>query len=245
MRTLRFAFLVLHEHPYGREMLRLLLEKGFHPGIIIEETSDVADEERAKFLTRIGGQPVPPTVAQLVAGLGIPCRRASNHNSPACHEMLEAFKPELVVLGGTRILRPHLLAIPRQGTVNAHPGLLPHLRGSSSVAWALYRDLPIASTTHFVEEGIDTGPIILQRALPVRRGDTYEQIVRRMLTLSGELMAETLALFEGGQVQPRLQDRNVGETLRVIPPALLAEAKTRLAQGRYRHYEEEESNERL
>jgi methionyl-tRNA formyltransferase len=243
--TLRFAFLMLHEHPYGREMLRILLEKGFRPGIIVEETSEVANKERDKFLTRIGGQPVPPTMAQLITGLDIPHRRVSNHNSPACHQILEAFKPELVVLGGTRILRPSILAIPRHGTVNAHPGLLPHLRGSSSVAWALYRDLPVASTTHFVDEGIDTGPIILQRALPVRHGDTYEQIVRRMLTLSGELMAETLALFEGGQVQPRPQDRQVGETLQVISPALLAEAKTRLAQGRYRHFEKEESNERL
>lgn len=73
--TLRFAFLVLEEHPYGREMLRILLERGLLPGLIIEEVSEVATKERQKFLTRIAGQPVPPraptsTTRFLVGRLG-------------------------------------------------------------------------------------------------------------------------------------------------------------------------------
>ncbi|MGD8626873.1 MAG: formyltransferase family protein, partial [Anaerolineae bacterium] len=141
----------------------------------------------------------------------------------------------LVVLGGTRILRPPILAIPPRGTVNAHPGLLPRLRGSSSVGWALYKDLPVGATVHFVEKGIDMGPIIVRRTLAVGRGDTYESLVRRVLTLAGELMAETLALFRAGEVEAMPQDPAVGETLRVIPPDLLAEGKARLAEGRYSH----------
>jgi folate-dependent phosphoribosylglycinamide formyltransferase PurN len=229
--TLCFAYLVLEEHPYGREMLRILLERGFRPGLIIEEVSPVADEERNKFLTRIAGQPVPPTMTDLTAGLDIPHQEVEDHNSPTCRELLEAFGPEVAVLGGTRIIRPSVLSIPPRGTVNAHPGLLPQLRGSSSVAW---------STTHFVEAGVDTGPIILQRRLPVYRGATYEQVVRRVLALSGELMADTLALLEAGEVRGTPQDPTVGETLRVIPPELLEQARTRLAQGRYSHFADQE-----
>jgi len=235
---LRFAFLVLEEHPYGREMLRILLEKGFVPGVIIEEVSAIADEERAKFLARIGGQPVPPRIAELVAGLGIPRHAVDDHNGPSCLERLAACDPDLVVLGGTGILRPPVLSVPPRGTINAHPGLLPWLRGSSSVAWALYKDLPVGSTVHYVDAGIDTGPILLQRELPVRRGESYEQIVRRVLTLSGELMAEALMLVEGGAARARAQDPAVGETLRVIPAELLATAKKRLATGRYSHFVE-------
>lgn len=235
---LRFAFLVLEEHPYGREMLRILLEKGFVPGVIIEEVSAIADEERAKFLARIGGQPVPPRIAELVAGLGIPRHAVDDHNGPSCLERLAACDPDLVVLGGTGILRPPVLSVPPRGTINAHPGLLPWLRGSSSVAWALYKDLPVGSTVHYVDAGIDTGPILLQRELPVRRGESYEQIVRRVLTLSGELMAEALMLVEGGAAHARAQDLAAGETLRVIPAELLATAKKRLATGRYSHFVE-------
>ena len=132
----KFAFLVLQEHPYGQEMLRILLERGFQPGLIIEEASPVADEERQKFLTRISGQPVPPTITSLIEGLDIPRHEVANHNNGACREMLQEFGPELVVLGGTRIIHSSILAIPPRGTVNAHPGLLPWLRGSSSVGWA-------------------------------------------------------------------------------------------------------------
>ena len=235
--SLHFAFLVLKEHPYGREMLRILLERGFCPGLIIEEESPLSDEERCKFLARIAGQPVPPTITELIAGLDVSRKEVENHNHAACREMLETFSPGLVVLGGTRIIRPSILAVPPRGTVNAHPGLLPRLRGSSSVAWALYKDLPLGSSVHFVEPSIDTGPIILRRRLPVRQGDTCERLVRQVLTLSGELMAETLALFEAGEVQGDPQDPEAGETLRVIPPDLLAQAKARLAQGRYSHFE--------
>jgi methionyl-tRNA formyltransferase len=234
--ALRFAFLVLEEHPYGREMMRILLERGQVPGLVIEEVSAIADEERDKFLTRIAGQKVPPTMAELLSANAIPRQEVANHNDGTCAEYLEIFDPDLVVLGGTRILRPPILAIPRLGTVNAHPGLLPWLRGSSSVAWALYKDLPIGSTTHLLDEKIDTGPIILQRHLAVHSGDTYEQLVQRMLTLSGELMAETVGLFRAGTVEARPQDPNIGETLRVIPPDLLDQAKKNLAQGRYSHF---------
>jgi methionyl-tRNA formyltransferase len=233
---LRFAFLVLREHPYGREMLRILLGQGFVPGLIIEEVSETATEEREKFLTRIAGQPVPPRIAELVAGLEISRHVVDNHNGPGCLERLGAYAPDLVVLGGTGIIRPPVLAVPRRGTINAHPGLLPHLRGSSSVAWALYKDLPVGSTVHYVDAGIDTGPILLRRELPVRRGESYEQIVRRVLTLSGELMAETLVLLEGGAAHAMPQDLAEGETLRVIPPELLAAAKRRLAAGWYSHF---------
>jgi methionyl-tRNA formyltransferase len=233
--TLRFVFLVLQEHPYGREMLRILLEREFRPVLVLEEVSPIADEEREKFLTRIAGQPIPPTLAELV-GTQIRHQQVDNHNNPTCRQILETLGPDLLVLGGTRIIHPLILEIPNVGTLNAHPGLLPWLRGSSSVAWALYKDLPIGSTVHYVNSGIDAGPIIRQRQLPVHRGETYEQLVRRMLTLSGELMGDTLSLFIEGKVQGVPQDPSVGETLRVIPPELLAQAKARLKEGRYSHY---------
>ena len=233
---LRFAFLVLEEHPYGREMLRILLERGLEPGLIIQEVSEVAAEEREKFLTRIYGQPIPPPITELVAEMGIPEHTVGNHNSPDCREKLRVYGPDLIVLGGTRILHPPILAIPPKGTINAHPGLLPHLRGSSSVGWALYKDLPVGSTVHYVDARIDTGPILMQRRLPVHRGENYERIVRHVLTLSGTLMAEALVGLAEGWLKGSPQDPDIGETLRVIPPEFLMAAKRRLAEGSYSHF---------
>jgi methionyl-tRNA formyltransferase len=234
--SLHFAFLVLEEHPYGREMLRILLEHDLIPGLIIQEVSEVGDVEREKFLTRMAGQPVPPRLTQLIAGKKIPVYCVANHNDNTCRELLAAEKPDVLALGGTRIIKSSILETPRRATVNAHPGLLPILRGSASVGWALYKDLPQGATAHFIDPGIDTGDIIVKRQLPVYHHDTYESINYRIAILSGELMAESLAFLANGEAPREPQDRNVGETFKVIPDDLLAEGKRRLAEGRYSHF---------
>jgi methionyl-tRNA formyltransferase len=233
---MRFAFLVLKEHPYGQEMLRILLEHGFIPELVMEEDSVIADEERRKFLERIAGESLPPTIASLVTSRGLSHEFVPNLNGRRARQILAVLQPDLLVLGGTGIIGQAVLAIPRLGTLNSHPGLLPELRGSASVAWAIYKDLPVGSTCHFIDSGIDTGPILIRRALPIHRGETFERIHRRVLTLSGELMAEGLGISASGAARPMPQDLGVGETLRVIPPELMVEVKNKLAEGRYRHY---------
>ncbi len=233
---LQFAFLVLEEHPYGREMLRILLDNNLVPSLIIQEVSGVGDLEREKFLDRMAGQPVPPRLTQLITGRKIPVYFVANHNDDSCLELLKADNPDLLVLGGTRIIKPRILEVPRVSTINAHPGLLPQLRGSASVGWALYKDLPQGATAHHVVPGIDTGDIIFSRQLPVYQQDTYESINCRIATLAGELMAEAVGSIKAGD-SPRIpQDPEQGETFKVIPEDLLAEAKQRLAEGRYSHF---------
>jgi methionyl-tRNA formyltransferase len=232
----RFAFLVLEEHPYGREMLRILLENDLVPNVIIQEVSEVGDEERKKFTQRIAGQPEPPHLTQIVSDRKIPIHCVANHNNNTCKDLLEAEKPDLLVLGGTRIIRESILNIPRLSTVNSHPGLLPWLRGSASVGWALYKDLPQGATTHFVDPGIDTGDIIISRELPVYRNDTYESINYRIAILAGELMAEAVISIIEDKASRTPQDPSVGETFKVIPDDLLAEGKRRLSAGNYSHF---------
>ena len=234
--SLHFAFLVIEEHPYGREMLRILLENDLVPSMIIQEVSNVGDEEREKFLTRIAGQSVPPRLTQLISGRKIPIYCVSNHNDNTCKELLKADKPDVLVLGGTRIIKQQILEVPRQSTVNSHPGLLPWLRGSASVGWALYKDMPQGATAHFIDPGIDTGDIIVSRQLPVYRHDTYESINYRIAILAGELMAEAVTSIKNGEAPRTPQDSNVGETYRVIPDDLLEEGKQRLAESRYSHF---------
>jgi methionyl-tRNA formyltransferase len=235
---LHYAFLVLEEHPYGREMLRILLENNLEPSYIIQEVSDIGDEERDKFLRRISGQPVPPRITQLVSGMKIPTYCVSNHNDDSCFELLKDNIPDVIVLGGTRIIKQRVLELPRHSTINSHPGLLPWLRGSASVGWALYKDMPQGATVHFIDPGIDTGDIIITRNLPVYRHDTYESLNYRIALLAGELMAEALIAIIKGDPPRTPQDPSVGETLKVIPDDLLEEAKTRLAEGSYSHFED-------
>jgi len=217
-------------------MLRILLERDLIPSMIIQEVSGVGDVEREKFLTRIAGQPLPPRLTQLIAGKKIPVYCVANHNDNTCRELLTAEKPDVLALGGTRIIKPQILETPRRATVNAHPGLLPWLRGSASVGWALYKDMPQGATAHFIDPGIDTGDIIVSRRLPVYRRDTYESLNARIATLSGELMAESLSFLAKGEAPHTPQNLGLGETFKVIPDDFLEEGKRRLAEGRYSHF---------
>ncbi len=232
----RFAFLVLEEHPYGREMLQALLTHGFCPEVVIQEVSDIGDVEREKFLTRMAGQPLAPSINRQLTGRNVPIYAVANHNDAACQERLRRFQPDLLVLGGTRIIKPAVLEIPTVATLNSHPGLLPWLRGSASVGWALYKDLPEGATVHFIDPGIDTGDIIYREQLPVYHHDTYESLNGRVAVLAGDLMRRALEAFVAGDVPHIPQDRAEGETLKVIPEDLLEEGKRRLAEGRYSHY---------
>jgi folate-dependent phosphoribosylglycinamide formyltransferase PurN len=230
-----YAFLALHEHPYGREMLRQLLGAGFVPRLVIEEASEIADLERRKFLDRIGGHPVAPRFDELLAGLGVRRERVADHNDERCASLLREAAPRLMVLGGTRILRPHLLELAADGCLNAHPGLLPEVRGSASVAWAIHLDQPIGCTCHFVEAGIDTGPIVARRALAVHRKDDYETLCWATIGLSGTLMAEALRAYAAGTLAARPQGDGP-PARRNMSDALLEQVRGKLARGDYGHY---------
>ncbi|NLW72891.1 MAG: hypothetical protein GXY37_08410 [Chloroflexi bacterium] len=236
--AIRFAFLVLEEHPYGRDMLKALFDEGFVPEVVIQEVSAIGDEERQKFFDRMAGCEIAPRINELVTGKKIPIYNVPNHNGNGCYELLQQFQPELIVLGGTRIIKERVLTIPPKGTLNAHPGMLPWLRGSASVGWALYKNLPVGATVHYIDPGIDTGDIIYREQIKVVRGDTYESLNGKVSKLSAELMVRAVRDISNDLVNRIPQDPNEGETFRVIPEDLLAIGKQALADGSYGHFNE-------
>merc|ERR1719215_433048 len=101
-----FAFLVLQEHPYGREMLKQLLAAGHKPRIVIEENDGVeAPKERTKFEKRIEGHPLAATIEEQCKANSIEHVTVPQHNFSPSLIHLERVKPRLLVLGGTRIIR--------------------------------------------------------------------------------------------------------------------------------------------
>jgi len=232
----RWVFMVLEEHPYGREMLMQLLEAGHVPAAVVEEASPVADEEREKFLVRIRGHRVAPTFTELLEGKEVPRYKVPHHNRRQCRELLEELEPDLGVLGGTRIISRRVLEIPPDGMLNSHPGLLPEVRGSASVAWSIYHDVPIGSTCHFIDPDIDTGDIVAKRVIPVHRGDTYELLCWKTLVMAGTLMTEAVGMWRKGDITRTSQGENGLPTFKVAPPEVLEVVYRKLAEGTYRHF---------
>jgi methionyl-tRNA formyltransferase len=219
-------------------MLRQLLAAGFVPELVIEEHGEIAGVEREKFLVRMLGFPIAPTMDALLAGHATRRARVDNHNDEACARLLAHLRPELIVLGGTRILAPHIFEHATVGTLNAHPGLLPEVRGSASVAWAIELDVPIGCTCHFIAAGIDTGPIVARRTIPVRRGDTYEKLCHKTAVLSATLMTEALQAHAAGALRGTPQPGG-GKALRNMADDGVERVKRKLAEGRYAHFVDE------
>jgi methionyl-tRNA formyltransferase len=110
-----------------------------------------------------------------------------------------------VVVAYGRILPPTFLRAPRRGCVNVHFSLLPKYRGAAPVNWAIIRgERETGVTTMLMDEGLDTGPVLLQRATAIGHDETAPQLLERLSHEGAELLAETLARFD--EIEPRAQD---------------------------------------
>ena len=110
-----------------------------------------------------------------------------------------------VVVAYGRILPPAFLRAPRLGCVNVHFSLLPKYRGAAPVNWALVRgERETGVTTMLMDEGLDTGPVLLQRSTEIEEGETAPRLLERLSHTGAELLSETLARF--GEMEPRPQD---------------------------------------
>ena len=145
---------------------------------------------------------------------------------------------DLIVFGGTRIIRGEILDFLKDGVINSHPGLLPECRGSASPAWSVYHDIPIGSSTHFCDNGIDTGNLLIRREGPVKRGMTYEDLCFETLLLAGILMKEALMAYDEGRWSElrRPQGDSENPTFRNAPEEILQVVRQKLRDETYAHY---------
>lgn len=127
---------------------------------------------------------------------------------PVAQEAVRAFEPELsVVVAYGQILPRSVLDLAPLGTVNVHASLLPRYRGAAPIQWALVQgEAETGVSTMLLDEGLDTGPVLLRRATPIGPEETAPQLEARLARLGAELLLETLAGLVEGTLQPTPQD---------------------------------------
>jgi methionyl-tRNA formyltransferase len=150
----------------------------------------------------------PPPVKVLAEELGLPVIQPRRLREPEAMERLREWAPELIVVAAFgQILRPDVLGLPPHGCVNVHASLLPRWRGAAPVQAAiLNNDAETGITIMLMDPGVDTGPLLSQRALPILPRDTAGTLSERLSRLGGELLLETLPGYLSGEVQPQPQD---------------------------------------
>ena len=118
-------------------------------------------------------------------------------------EVLEQYDIDLVLLAGYfQLLGSEIIEAYRNRILNIHPSLLPSFKGLHSQRQALEYGVKVTGcTVHFVDEGLDSGPIVLQRCVPVIHGDTEETLTARILEQEHIIYPEAVRLFVEGKLK--------------------------------------------
>jgi methionyl-tRNA formyltransferase len=148
-----------------------------------------------------GQHVLPSPVAECARRLGAPLLQPESVNATEPMRELRALEADLfVVVSFGSILSPQLLAIPRLGCLNLHASLLPRYRGAAPIERALWDGCSVTGvTTLWMDEGIDTGALALQRAVMVDADDDAGSLGRRLAEAGAPLLAETVALAARGE----------------------------------------------
>ena len=114
-----------------------------------------------------------------------------------------------VVAAFGQILSEEILNMPKFGCVNIHASLLPHLRGAAPIQWSILNgDKETGVSIQQMEKGLDTGDVLLSRAIPIEDTDTGASLFDKLMILGGELIVELLPMIEQGTVVPVRQDES-------------------------------------
>jgi methionyl-tRNA formyltransferase len=143
--------------------------------------------------------------------LGIPVRQHKSMKAPEVCDEFVALNADLAILAFvTQIVPPQVFSVPRLGSICFHPSLLPKYRGASAINWAIIKGEAVTGLTIFwVDKGIDTGPILLQKEVKVDLDDTTGSLYfNKIFPLGVEAIGEAVDLINAGNPPRIVQDES-------------------------------------
>ena len=150
----------------------------------------------------------PPPVKELALAHGIPVFQPESLKREEAVAWIKAKEPDVIVVAAFgQILPPAVLRIPPYGCLNVHASLLPRYRGAAPIQAAILNgDLETGITIILMDEGLDTGPILARKAIPISPEDTAGTLEEKLSRLGAELLLETLPLWVEGKIKPSPQE---------------------------------------
>ena len=166
-----------------------------------------------------GMEVAAPPVKQSAVRLGLPVTQPEKiKKNDEFRARLTAIRPDaIIVVGYGRIIPDWMLQLPLYGNINVHASLLPKYRGAAPIQWAIANGETVTGvTTMRIDEGLDTGDILLKEEMIIAPEDTAVTLSPRLAELGAELLAETLERLKQGTVKPVPQD----DSLATLAPIL-------------------------
>ncbi|MEM6926020.1 MAG: formyltransferase family protein, partial [Myxococcota bacterium] len=194
---MRFAF--AGDRDLAVECLEFLLERGDRPEVLL-----LAGPKRASHADRLAALCAPFLPPERIL-------RGTWFRGPKGQAFLRELDLDLALsVHFPYIVPPEVLAMPARGFLNLHPAYLPYNRGWHTPTWALLEDTPIGATFHVMDDGVDTGDILAQRALQPTLGDTANTLYAKLKALEVELFREAWPALVEDQLHRQPQDPDAG-----------------------------------
>jgi len=151
-----------------------------------------------------GRQLSPPPVKKEAQIYGLTILQPESVKERGFIDSLRMLNPDMIiVVAYGQILPSEIIHMPRLGCINLHASLLPRYRGAAPVNWAIINgDKTTGITTMLMDEGMDTGPILLQREVEIRDDDTAGSLSERLAVEGVGLLIKTIDMLKGGDIKP-------------------------------------------
>jgi methionyl-tRNA formyltransferase len=180
--------------------LETLVVAGYEITLVVSQPDRPAGRDR---------QLTAPPVKLAALAAGLPTAQPETiRNNPEFRAQLEAIAPDaIVVVAYGRLIPPWMLSLPRLGCINLHASLLPRYRGAAPIQWAVAKGETVTgNTTMLLDEGLDTGHILLQQALAIFPQQSAADLLNVLAVGGAPLVVKTLAGLENGTIEPRPQN---------------------------------------
>lgn len=184
---------------FARVNLEKLVERGYEVCCAVSQQDK--PQGRKMVLT-------PPPVKEYALSKNIPVLQPQTLKDGAFMSELKQYDPELIIaVAYGKILPKYVLDYPKHGCINVHGSLLPKYRGSAPVQWAVINgDKETGVTTMYMDEGMDTGDILLQKKFDIAENETSGMLMERMAGIGADLLIETLNNLD--KITPVSQNEN-------------------------------------
>ena len=193
----RIAFMGTPE--FALPSLKALLDSGENVVCVVTQP----DRPRGR-----GRKVMAPPVKELALTASLPVLQPERIRGEEFHGILRDFKPDIIVLVAFgKILPASIITLPPLGTINVHGSLLPRYRGAAPIQWALVNgEEETGVTVMQMDEGIDTGDILLQESITIMPQDTAGTLSAKLAELGGKTLVRALDLLRSDSIQPLQQD---------------------------------------
>jgi len=211
----------------GGRLMRKVLDKW-----LLRDRPDALDDDDTLLSQSEQIQLQEKTLGELAKNRNISILTVSDHNQPDSQLFLEKAAPDLIVFTGGGLIRENILGIPRLGVLNCHSGWLPKYRGMDVIEWAVLDSGPgkpeLGISLHFMDRGVDTGPILLRQKVELKKGDSFTKIRRRLEPMMVKLIIRGVIGLRDEKLQSQPQRQGDGRQFYVMHSRLQAVAGDRL-----------------